>query len=386
MRRKKHLAGSVTIEASLALAFFIFGYLAVLSLVYVVRTESMVQYGINRTASEIARYSYTAERLSLTQYVTQAGMTAGELIDSIGGFSNLSGGTTTGDNAGSNLAEMANQLTGNASISGFAGDPLFRSVFAGCVAGSKAEADQYFKNLAGITTDDIDFHYSSVLRDGKTVEIVAVYKVKLKTYGLFGKNGLSLTMKNTACAGAWLAGNKKSQQQQGQNISSAPSKWSLSAFKRGQAWVSEIKSEHSKAAVKGGKGIDICENGTYTMIGSVNIFMQSYSDCSKEGSSDPADYSIKEAAFSKAVSGYASQLKKSVKEKRGELQFENGTAVPDQGKNAKLALIIVVPAEGAASASAKDVLDKTAAKMKKNGVEVHYEFRESAFYTETTNP
>ena len=83
MRRKKHLAGSVTIEASLALAFFIFGYLAVLSLVYVVRTESMVQYGINRTASEIARYSYTAERLSLTQYVTQAGMTAGELIDPV---------------------------------------------------------------------------------------------------------------------------------------------------------------------------------------------------------------------------------------------------------------------------------------------------------------
>ena len=111
--------------------------------------------------------------------------------------------------------------------------------------------------------------------------------------------------------------------------------------------------------------------------------MQSYSDCAREGSSDPADYSIKEAAFSKAVSGYASQLKKSVKEKRGELQFENGTAVPDLGKNAKLALIIVVPAEGAASASAKDVLDKTAAKMKKNDVEVHYEFRESAFYTET---
>ena len=69
-----------------------------------------------------------------------------------------------------------------------------------------------------------------------------------------------------------------------------------------------------------------------------------------------------------------------------ELQFENGTAVPDQGKNAKLALIIVVPAEGAASVSAKDVLDKTAAKMKKNDVEVHYEFRESAFYMETTNP
>ena len=380
MRRKKHLAGSVTIEASLALAFFIFGYLAVLSLVYAVRTESTVQYGINRTASEIARYSYTAERLSLKQYVTQAGMTAGEVIDSIGGFSNLSGGTSPGDNAGSNLSEMANLLTGNASISGFAGDPLFRSVFAGCVAGSKSEADQYFMNMAGITTDDIDFHYSSVLRDGKTVEIVAVYKVKLKTCGLFGKNGLSLTMKNTACAGAWLAGNKKSQTSQTQANSSAPSKWSLSSFKRGQAWVSEIKSEHGGAAVKGGKGIDICENGTYTMIGSVNIFMPSYSDCSKQDSSDPADYSIKEPAFSKAVSGYASQLKKSAKEKRGELLFESGGAVPDLGKNAKLALIIVVPAEAANSSSAEDVLGRIAAKMSKNGIDVHYEFRENAFY------
>jgi hypothetical protein len=283
--------------------------------------------------------------------------------------------------AGNTLSDMADALTGNASISGFAGDPLFRSVFAGCIADDKSQADKYLKGLAGITTDDIDFHYSSVLRDGKTVEIVAVYKVKLKTFGLFGKNGLSLTMKNTACSAAWLSGNKKVQAASGQqNNSSAPSKWSLSAFRRGQAFVSEIKSEHAAVAVKGGKGIDICENGTYTMIGSVNIFMPSYADCSKEGSSDPADYSVKEAAFAKAVSGYASQLRKSVKEKRGELQFENGAPVPDQGKKAKLALIIVVPAEGANSASAKDVLDKTADKMKKNGVEVHYEFREQAFY------
>ena len=379
--RRKHFSGSVTIEATFSLTFFIFGFLVILSLADAVRTESAVQCGINRTATEIARYSYAAEKLSLTDHIQGAGITVGEAIENIGGFSNLAfaGGSENGD-AGNTLSEMADTLSGGAKISGIVGDPLIRSVFSGCVAGTREETDEYLRRLSGISADDIDFHYSSVLADGKTVEIVAVYKVKLHTFGLFGKKGISMTMKNTACSSAWVTGSKKVQAEP----SEEPSKWTLTSFKRGQAWVAEIKSENRKTAVKSGKGVDLCDGKSYVLVGSVNVFTTTYSDCSEEGSTDVSDYKAKENAILKNIGNYASELKRFVKEKGDSLQYEeSGEKVPDIRGNCKLEVIIVVPTEASQSPEMKAALDSVAAKvLEQKGVHVRYEFRENALSAE----
>ena len=365
--------GSVTVEASVALSVFIFGYLTVLSLVFAVRTEGAVQYGITQTAAEISRCCYIAEKLSLTEYAGKAGMTVGEAIEAVSGLSDIreSSEAEAGE-SGNLVSQLADAVSGGASIGGMLGEPLFRAVFAECVAGSRAEADEYLMNLAGITTDDIDFHYSSVLSDGKTVEIVAVYDVKLRTFGLFGKNGITMKMKNTAVTSAWVTGN-------GQEDDGESTKWSLPSFERGKAWIAEIKSEHSMDAVKGGKGIDLYRTGKYTMINSLNVFAQTYSECSSPGSKRAADYSIKEAALEKVISGYATELLECIEAKAGSLQFENGIHVPDSRENFTAELIIVVPSEAGAEASVKKVLEKTAEKiLKDTGVTVVYEYREKA--------
>ncbi len=371
--KNRKLSGSVTIEAALALSLFIFGYLAVISLVFAVRTESAVQYGIDRAASEISRYCYAAERLSLTQYVRKSGVTVGEAIESIGGFSNMDGSTPDDESSGRIVSEIADALTGGATIGGIAGEPLIRAVFRGCLADSREKADEYLSNLAGITADDIDFHYSTLLRDGKTIEIIAVYDVKLRTYGLFGKKGLSLRMKNSAVTSAWVTGELAAVS------GNKPSKWNLSSFERGKAWVAEIKSEHSMDAVKGGKGIDLVKGNTYTMINSVNLFAGTYSD-GPPGSTDPSAYKAKEEAIEKAVAGYASKLLECIRTKASSLQYENGIHVPDRSADAAAELIIIVPEEVLQSDSLRKALEKTAAGvLADKGVTVRYEYREKAF-------
>jgi len=377
--KRKHISGSVTIEATLALTVFILGYLCIISLVYAVRAESTVQYGIDRAASEISRYCYAAERLSLTQYIQKAGMTVGEAVENIGGFTNPGKASSGCDSSsGNRISEMAAALSGGACISGIAGEPFFRAVFSGCIAENRTEADRVLTELAGITAGDIDFHYSSVLRDGKTVEIVAVYKVKLKTFGLFGKKGISLKMKNTAVSSAWVTGERN-------NVSgNSSSKWSLSSFERGKAWVAEIKSENSRDAVKGGKGIDLCKTGKYTMINSVNVFARTYSECSTGESDNPEDYSLNEAAFCKTLGGFASELLRCIREKGSSLQYENGIHVPDWSSSASAELIIVVPSEAGESASLKNALVRAADTVcAQTGVSVRYEFREKVFSDKT---
>ena len=93
-------------------------------------------------------------------------------------------------------------------------------------------------------------------------------------------------------------------------------------------------------AVKGGKGIDLYRTGKYTMINSLNVFAQTYSECSSPGSKRAADYSIKEAALEKVISGYATELLECIEAKAGSLQFENGIHVPDSRENFTAELII----------------------------------------------
>ncbi len=373
--KRKRIYGSVTIEASLALTIFILGYLCILSLVYAVRTESAVQNGISRTASEISRYCYAAERLSLTEYVKKAGVTAGEAIDRLAGFSDVKGGDAGESDSGSCLAELADALSGNVSLSGMLCDPLVRAVFSGCIAENRETADEYFLNLAGITLDDIDFHYSSLLRDGKKIEIVAVYKVKLRTCGLFGKNGISLTMRNTAVSSAWMTGEREAA-----GVIET-SRWNLTSFERGKAFTEEIKSENIMDAVKGGKGIDLCRGGKYSMIYSLNVFASTYSGCSVPGSTDPSDYSVRGQALQDKLEGYAKKLNECIETKGGSLQSEkNGVHIPDHRKDARGELVIVVPEEAHENAAISAALENAAAGVLENtGVSVRYEYRDRAF-------
>lgn len=371
--RKIKISGSVTIEATLSLSVFLFGYLAVLSLVFAVRTECAVQCALDQTAAEISQYCYAAEKLSLSEYIGQAGVTVGETIENIAGFSDLSCRTEREtEDSGRFLYDLTNAFSDGSSVSGIVGEPVYRAVFSKCLAGNREKADRYLYDLAGITADDIDLHYSDVLRDGKTIEMVAVYKVNLKTFGLFGSRGISLKMKNTAVTSAWTS-------EYGKKTENIRTKWQLSSFERGKAWVAEIKSEHSMDAVKGGKGIDLYRLGKYTMINSLNVFASTYSECKSASGGVPEDYCLKETAVFKVLKGYSEKLIECIDKNASSLQFENGIHVPSADPLKKAELIIVVPQEAGESAKIKNSLEDIAEFIwEENGTEVIYEYREKA--------
>lgn len=372
--RKANLSGSVTIEATLALMVFIFGYLALLALTFAVRTESAVQCALDRTAAQISQYCYAADRLSVSEYIEQAGITASETLELIEGLSDISRLNGPDDESAGFLNDLVSAFSDGSVLSGVLCEPVFRAMLSENLAGSREQSDEYLMSLAGITCNDIDLHYSEVLKDGKTVEMVAVYKVRLHSFGLPVSKGLAITMKNTAVTSAWV-------NRTAANTEYVRSKWRLSSFERGKAWVAEIKSEHSMDAVKGGKGIDIYKLGKYTMICSMNIFAQTYSECRVFGSSNASDYSVNKDAVMKAVGGYSSKLLECIETKATSLQFENGIHVPDAGENRKAELIIVLPEEAGNTESIRTVLDDIAESIKKNnGVEVVYEYRERALY------
>jgi hypothetical protein len=366
--RKKRLYGSITIEASLALTFFISGYLMILSFVYIVRAESAVQYGINKTAEEISRYCYAAERLSLDEYIEKSGVTIGEAAENIGFISGASADDEEASDEACMITELVDVVTGGRTVGGAIAAPVFRELFSRHVAGDKEKTDRYLKKLVGITSDDIDFSYSEILSDGKTIEIVAVYRIKLAAFGLFGDEGPELLMKNTAVTAAWVSGsyNKKDNER-------ADSKWLLPAFERGKAWADEIREENRDCAVKGGKGITLYKSGRYSSVHSINIFSASYSECH----TSKGDYIIKEKAVKKVFNEYASRLLKNIDEYSGKLQYENGIRIPEHGMKKSAELIIIVPAEAEIM---KKSLEKIAGEiLREKGVLVTLEYREKFF-------
>lgn len=367
---KKYINGSVTVEASLALAFFIFGYLAVLSLVFTVRAESAVQYGIDRTAAEIAHYCYAADRLSVTDYIRKAGVTAGEAADSMALLSSDEKLPAGGSEESGRIAELADMLTGGRKISGMAGAPLIKAVFSSCMAGDRESTDDFLMDMAGITCDDIDFSYSSVLSDSDDVEIVAVYTIKLRTFGLFGDAGISFTMKNTAAACAWVPEKNKRGRK-------SDSLWDLPNLERGKAWTSLIKSENPSDAVKGGHGIDLYRLGKYSAVRSADIFSPKYSSCRDRKSSNPDDYTVKTEAVYTLLSEFALATRRAVKDYSGKLQFENGIHVPDPGAAGKTELIIIVPEEAGNTFKIKNALEECGNTVSAEyGVSVKFVYRQ----------
>lgn len=372
---RKNINGSVTVEAALSLSFFIFGYIFILSLVNAVRTESAVQYGINHTAQELSQYCYIADKLSVSSNIQNSNITVGEAVENICGLPDTDSTDAYDTDGAGIIGGLIDAFTGDITICGIAAEPFCKLIIPRYIAGDRKSSDEYLKKLAGITVDDIDFRHSSLLKDGKTIEIVAVYNVYLKTFGLFGKDGIRLSMKNTAATAAWCTGKMTdSETENGEE-----SKWKLGNFQRGQAWIAEIKAEHPNDSVKSGKGIDLYKKGTYTMIISVNVFDKTYSECEKFGSGYSSDYALKENAVKRLIGKYADKLNTCITEKSSSLETESGFYIPEYKGEKSGVLMVVVPLEAGEDKDISAALERIADNIyKEKKVKVQYEYREKA--------
>lgn len=387
MNREKKLRGSVTIEAALALSLFILGFATILSLTGVIRAQRDLQHGINQTAKEISEYCYASDKAGLTSAISASSMSVGDAVDRICGLS----GDETGDSSESTdiVSAVSRIMLGDRadeSVNGIAADGICRLLVPKYISGDRSSTDRYLERLCGINMGDINFRHSAFLRDGKTIKVVAVYKVDLDPFGLLPGKGLEINLKNTASTRAWIPEPlDPADPEQEEENEELPSRWLIEGNDpRGKSWKSLVCSENSGHGVLPGKGIDLYFSSGNVMkeIFSMDIFKSTYTSCSVPESTDPDDYSLKGNAASGKIKYYADHIIKSYGKLKGELTMEDGSAVDLPKGKPSLAVIIILPEETEKNKEIMDMLMSAAAQVKKEkNVTVEYQYREKTLFT-----
>lgn len=253
--------GAFAIEAVLGLTFFMLAILSLMMVSLILRIEANMQYAVDQTAKELSSYYYLLDAVDIAKYTSgNAGSDAAagaakanKLIDNVISFSDAAGDVGTSisdmenisiDSIGqidpSNYQELystANQLwnsvkdmsndpsgqvkavisifahsLGNGAMSYYVTPYLCRMLMPNYLTGDLESTNKYLDSI-GIEGEDgqtgiekIDFTHSTLLADGRTIKIVAIYKLNTKKL-TFGMLDTDLYFEQTAVTAAWIEPN-----------------------------------------------------------------------------------------------------------------------------------------------------------------------------------
>ena len=253
--------GAFAIEAVLGLTFFMLAILSLMMVSLILRIEANMQYAVDQTAKELSSYYYLLDAVDIAKYTsgnagsdaTAGAAKANKLIDNVISFSDAAGDVGTSisdmenisiDSIGkidpSNYQELystANQLwysvkdmsndpsgqvkaiisifahsLGNKAMSYYVTPYLCRMLMPNYLTGDLDSTNKYLDSI-GIEGEDgqagiekIDFTHSSLLADGRTIKIVAIYKLNTKKL-TFGMIDTDLYFEQTAVTAAWIEPN-----------------------------------------------------------------------------------------------------------------------------------------------------------------------------------
>lgn len=280
-RKSRLISGSLTIEAAFVLPFFMFGFMALAMLATTTRAQSTIQYAVDQTAKEVSQYYYVINRLGfnhggdandenidkvddfLENFNTFQSTVADaseyspsqiNTIDDISktykdmqdNFKNVKNASqelygsfkSIADNPMAIMSSMATMLkngAGNVAVCRIIAQPL-----------SKALVQKYISNNGNIDDtleamgvvdgmDGIDFGLSTFAIDGKTVNVVAVYKIKPMGFSLID---YTYTVKTTGSTGIWGTNVTNSEAKQKEDEKKSESNDSSQAEKEKQEPVS----------------------------------------------------------------------------------------------------------------------------------------------------
>ncbi len=416
--KAKNQKGSFTIEAILSLSVFMLAFMAIISLAILAKVESTTQYAINQVAKEVSQYYYVAERIgtikadktdttdidSVIQAVANFGDkasnvtgshtpdTSDRLGDILASYSDISNDVseissaakevyrsfgTVLENPEGTITSLATAFTSEVNkglVNRIIAEPICKTLIPKYITSSKS-ADKTLAQMGVVGgLSGLDFRMSSFLSDGRSINIVLIYQVKLKGFGLFNQ---SFTIKQTASTAAWITEATLGAAYDSKSI------WAKDNFERGKEFVAEIKSENPLQAVKAGVGIDLYNqsSNTYSSIYSINVFSASYSDYqiddTKENSA--SNYSIKKDKVKVLIKGYAKDLIKDTKAIDEVITMDNGTDYETLQEARSTKLIIILPQEARSSSENLKILNEIAREIQnETGVKVTLTYRESA--------
>lgn len=424
--KKENERGSFTIETILSLSVFMFAFLMFVSLSNIARVESITQYAIDQTAKEISRYCYIADKANLLIHPTDGSEKKMDSIDdavqSMYDFSDILSdkvskfkGTTGSDfsskisgiagsvskddftqmkSAAQNvyqsfgpvledpkgaitaLAEMLTQKASKAFISRVVAQPLCKALSQKYMA-VNGDLDEALKKMGVVDgIDGLDFSMSTFLMDERSINVVLVYKIKVKSFGFFDKE---MVIKQTASTAAWLSDTSNAK------INNTSSFWDESDLERGKDFVQQLQDENTGKAVKPGIGVDLYsqDKNTFTTVNSMNVFLSSYSDYEKVSNDTLNNYKPKKSQIKATAKKYAVKLVKDVDKIDVDIKMEDGTVcqtAKEDVKHRNKEMILVVPEEASESKEIVSTLNEVASEIEQEtGVKVKITYRQSAF-------
>ena len=265
--QRKNERGAAAIEAVLGITFFMLSILALLMTSVIVRVESKMQYALDQTARELATDYYLLDAVGIAQLTSgTSGRSveetnklinnvinfSGTVDDTIGDASsalsdgwenvsledleNFAGGAeeaaglaqdigngleTLADDPAGQVKAIINVFAhtlGNRVLSYYVTPLLCKMLVPKYIAQNATDTNKWFKSVGvkvgedeseSVGLDVINFTQSSLLADGRTVELVAVYPLDLKmlTFGIIDKQ---LVLRQTASTAAWVTPNNGS--------------------------------------------------------------------------------------------------------------------------------------------------------------------------------
>lgn len=292
--------GLYTVEGAFTIVIFTALFMMLLSIIPIIRTESVVQAAINQTAMEVSEYSYAVCSATVVNENTDS------LKAILSSVEREAKGFTTG-------SIICKELTEN-------------------------RIDE--KTLKNIDDgyDGLNFSYSNILGDGETISVIVIYKINVETFGFVDK---TLTICQKAQTKAWLPYDAEILDATDTDSSSI---WSQTNFVRGKYFLEKIKDENKAINVKSGQGIDLYneETGKVTEIFSLNIFESSYS-YNADDLNVADNYSPNTDNLEKQIYSYVSDFESDISKCGQTIEMADGST-KNLNVNSK-EIIIVLPKE-----------------------------------------
>lgn len=352
---EKNGTGSVSIEATIALSFYIFSFIILISFSTIARVETITQNALDQTAKDISKYIYALE--------TFVNMESGqeEFINDLvkyADFENSISSQTDGTNSESNMPTIpVNSIT----PSEIAEMITYELMEKYLVEATNEETLQSALESLGIT-GGIDLNDSTYLEDGQTVNLVAIYTIESPLPNFFDRD---ITVKQSAKTAAWIGDVSNTQG----NVESI---WDLPSMQRGQMLLDEFRASNPTTAVIPGIGVDFYDGQTMTFMFSMNIFDDSYG----EGDYLSGTYVLNHEAISMQLEGYIVESIETTQNIGSEIEMMDGSIV-NVTQPIYVEIQMVVPEEAANYAT--ELNEISDALEMEYGVNVTWVYHEKAF-------
>lgn len=359
--------GLYTLEAAFAITIFTSLFMILLSLISLIRVETVVQSAINQTAMQLSQYSYAV--LSVKDALQGVNVpSVAEEKDS-------------NEHIESKIPSYIYSLLKDAEreMLGYAGGGLICEA----VTRYNFDFDDYDKWLEnqGIKGgyEGLSFLTSNILGDGKRISVSVIYKVKVNTFGFYEKY---ITVHQRAQTRAWLPPDADEifDLEDKENNKSI---WQETSFIRGKYFVEKLKNAEANAAVKSGCGIDLYYKSERIIaeIFSMNVFSASYSECTAKAESeinDPMMYTPNEEYILKQLKSYARDFNFDIVKTERIIEMEDGS-LGNFGRLNEKRLILIVPLEASQNIAFKECFDSVSMDLlKKYGVTLAVKYMEEA--------